>query len=636
MKTLRRLCYATLGVAYTHLVFGAIVRISGSGMGCGDNWPKCYGHWFPPFDRPQLVIEWTHRLLASLLILSILGLATATVLKRREPGVSGRGGVLRPVASAVGVVLVTAAFGAVTVFLGNPTWATVVHWTLAMTLLAVVTTAAIRAGALGGAAARSEQAAASTTRSAYLAAAMAFAAVVMGGLTAKFPFGSVACQSFPGCGRNAAAPDDAVWVQGIHRTIAILLVLHLIGMAIAGRRRSDGAAIKRTTLVAALLGVAQIVVAASMVLFHLPAPLRSLHEAVGVAIWLSTFTLAYLARLASRPEAAGGGERATLPPVAPTPAGDPLPATANVRASSRSALARGAEVQRDGQRADADTTLVIEATDPTRHTRRGRRDVVGHSFPTAVVGEIELVDPDTIASAGEPLSADAIGTAALIAAVERADAATSPAAAAAPVANADDTAAELSLLAEALAAIATEGASLDGLHGPATETVDASIDELADRSLETTVEMSVDATMREPADRSAGQSADASVVESSDLSADRSADASIARAMDSAVDEPTAPESIEAAARSAADDIAATLEKLDALSVESEVDAVDVTDEPGELVAGAEAPLGVAAPADALSVSATVQEQAAVDSAPEAQKARPHTMAVIVARGADL
>jgi hypothetical protein len=36
-----------------------------------------------------------------------------------------------------------------------------------------------------------------------------------------------------------------------------------------------------------------------MVLGHLPPVLRSLHEATGVSIWIATFTLAYLARIAS-------------------------------------------------------------------------------------------------------------------------------------------------------------------------------------------------------------------------------------------------------------------------------------------------------------------------------------------------
>ena len=70
----RRLAYVALLVAFAHIVFGAIVRISGSGMGCGDNWPKCYGYWIPPMTRPDLIIEVTHRYLAVALFVAIAAL----------------------------------------------------------------------------------------------------------------------------------------------------------------------------------------------------------------------------------------------------------------------------------------------------------------------------------------------------------------------------------------------------------------------------------------------------------------------------------------------------------------------------------------------------------------------------------
>ncbi|MEO5567346.1 MAG: COX15/CtaA family protein, partial [Gemmatimonadaceae bacterium] len=63
-RTIRKITLVALGVAFVHVVFGAIVRISGSGMGCGDHWPKCYGSFFPPMDRPDLIIEVSHRYLA--------------------------------------------------------------------------------------------------------------------------------------------------------------------------------------------------------------------------------------------------------------------------------------------------------------------------------------------------------------------------------------------------------------------------------------------------------------------------------------------------------------------------------------------------------------------------------------------
>src|SRR5216110_3090307 len=95
------LAWIAAACAYLLIVFGAIVRISGSGMGCGDHWPLCYGHLFPPMNRPDLVVEWTHRLLASILVLTVAAFAVVAWRVRAEPRVGGRGGVLRAVLLAL-------------------------------------------------------------------------------------------------------------------------------------------------------------------------------------------------------------------------------------------------------------------------------------------------------------------------------------------------------------------------------------------------------------------------------------------------------------------------------------------------------------------------------------------------------
>ena len=298
---LRRFSYAALFVAFAHLVFGAIVRISGSGMGCGDHWPLCYGHLFPPMNRPDLVVEWTHRLLASILVLTVASFAAVAWRARAEPRVGGRGGVLRAVQLALAAVLAAAILGAVTVKLGNTPYATVAHWLLAMTLFATLGAAAVRAGALGGAAASAEHASPRVARGANAAAVLAFLTVALGGLTAKLPSAAIACRSFPLCGRDPDAGPAAVHVQLTHRVLAVLLLLHLIGV-VAGlaRRREESRTVARVAAVALGLVILQLTVAASMVLLHLPPFLRSLHEAVGVSVWLGTFTFAYLSAVAAK------------------------------------------------------------------------------------------------------------------------------------------------------------------------------------------------------------------------------------------------------------------------------------------------------------------------------------------------
>ena len=299
MTSLRRFSYLAFFVACTHLVFGAIVRISGSGMGCGDHWPKCYGYWFPPLSRPDLIIEVSHRYLASILLLSLIALLLAAWRRRNEPGVGGEGGVLRSAALAVTLGFSAAVLGAVTVKLGNAPLATVAHWTVAMSLVATAAATVIRAGGLGGATARLGGVSAKTRRATFGAAAMALVAVVMGGLTAKFPGAAVACQKFPLCGPNLDVPAGAVHVQLTHRTIALLLILHLFGLVMVQRKRQDAPIVRRALAVALGLGVVQLLVAGAMIGMHLPPVLRSLHEAAGVSIWIATFVLAYLARLGS-------------------------------------------------------------------------------------------------------------------------------------------------------------------------------------------------------------------------------------------------------------------------------------------------------------------------------------------------
>lgn len=299
MTVLRRLAYGAFGVACLHLVFGAIVRISGSGMGCGDHWPRCYGRWFPPLDRPDLIIEVSHRYLASILLLSLVALLIAAWRRRGEPGVAGPGGVLRSAALAVALGFSAALLGAMTVKLGNAPFATLAHWTVAMSLVATVVASVIRTGGLGGAAARLGGVSPRARRGSLAGAGLALLTVVMGGLTAKYPGAAVACRDFPLCGANPDVVRAAVHVQITHRVLAVLVVLHLIGLAVGFTRRGEPAIVRRAAMIAASLGVVQLVVAGAMIGLRLPPVLRSLHEATGVSLWIAAFALAYLARRAS-------------------------------------------------------------------------------------------------------------------------------------------------------------------------------------------------------------------------------------------------------------------------------------------------------------------------------------------------
>ena len=339
MISLRPLSYAALALAYLQIVFGAIVRITGSGMGCGDHWPTCQGQWFPPLDRVDLVIDIAHRYLAAALVLAVVALLVTAVRRRRQAGVAGRGGVL-PAASLAGALVVAAALlGAVTVKLGLHPLVVVGHLALAMSLLATLVVATVRAGGLGAEHLAAGAGSMKSLHGARVAAALAFAVLIMGALTANLPGAAAACQGFPLCNGSLMPRGGAQHVQLTHRVLAFLLFFHVLGLTVAIARRREPSALVHASRIVFGAMVAQILIAAALVELGLPAALRSLHQAAGTLVWIAIVALLALAR------------RATVAPAAPETAGlghppSPPHSDAARRAASYSAAtvdARGAE-----------------------------------------------------------------------------------------------------------------------------------------------------------------------------------------------------------------------------------------------------------------------------------------------------
>ena len=53
------------------VLWGTIVRATGSGAGCGNHWPTCNGEIFPSTSQIQTTIEFTHRIMSGSLLISI-------------------------------------------------------------------------------------------------------------------------------------------------------------------------------------------------------------------------------------------------------------------------------------------------------------------------------------------------------------------------------------------------------------------------------------------------------------------------------------------------------------------------------------------------------------------------------------
>jgi heme A synthase len=283
MRTLRNLALATAALAYALIVLGAVVRVTGSGMGCGDHWPLCNGRLIPSFDDYHVAIEWTHRLVAAVVTLMIAAVAVVAWRKRGELGVAGKGGPLRPaLLAAILLIVPQALLGALAVWRELHAPVVTLHFA---TALALLTTLVLTAGRAGFPADSPPSPAAG--RAVLAALLLSAVTLLLGGYTASTQAG-FACLGFPLCGGRLwpSLQSGLAQIQWIHRLLAYALVLHLAGLPFRFEKRGEPPDVQRLAWIALGAGLFQVVVAAVMVSFSLPPAWRSLHAAVGSALWV--------------------------------------------------------------------------------------------------------------------------------------------------------------------------------------------------------------------------------------------------------------------------------------------------------------------------------------------------------------
>lgn len=66
--------WTVLAVNLLVILWGAVVRATGSGAGCGSHWPSCNGQVIPLAASIETIIEFAHRLTSGLAFLLVLGL----------------------------------------------------------------------------------------------------------------------------------------------------------------------------------------------------------------------------------------------------------------------------------------------------------------------------------------------------------------------------------------------------------------------------------------------------------------------------------------------------------------------------------------------------------------------------------
>lgn len=79
-RTLVGSAWATLAFMVLVVLWGAVVRATSSGAGCGANWPLCNGDFFPHHPRLATVIEFTHRSMSGICTFLVVALLVWTFI----------------------------------------------------------------------------------------------------------------------------------------------------------------------------------------------------------------------------------------------------------------------------------------------------------------------------------------------------------------------------------------------------------------------------------------------------------------------------------------------------------------------------------------------------------------------------
>jgi heme A synthase len=285
--------YAWFVLAFSIAVvlWGAGVRATGSGAGCGDQWPLCNGVWLPQAPRIQTIIEFTHRITSGpALGLLVLGLVVFAfrLFPRRHP-------VRRFAALALLFTGTEALIGAALVLLGhvgtntspNRAYTLAIHLINTMVLLAVLALTAWFASPSPIARTGAQE---PVSRGLLCCALLAFLTVSVSGAIAALADTLFASNSLAQGIQQDLLPSAHLFVRlrVWHPIVAALLGCFLIGTA-AGILIHKGSApvARRLALAVALLTLVQAGVGAMNILLLTPVWMQLTHLFVADLLWLA-------------------------------------------------------------------------------------------------------------------------------------------------------------------------------------------------------------------------------------------------------------------------------------------------------------------------------------------------------------
>lgn len=262
----------TLGL----IVVGAIVRVTGSGLGCGDDWPLCNGTIFPPLDDVRAWIEWSHRLIVVLIGVFGIGMlvTAARSYRKANPPV-----LVATVAAAVLYALQSGLGRSVVKAELAPTLVAV-HLGVAMLLLGAL----LAAGILARCTPPERYERDGATLLAYTATALSLGVILTGALV-RASTASLACLGWPLCSGVVLPQTELQWIHMIHRyaVVSLGLALVLLAWSVWRNRQSQ---LVRTVASAALAAYGlQAGIGALFVLSSAGQVWSAAHVGVAAATW---------------------------------------------------------------------------------------------------------------------------------------------------------------------------------------------------------------------------------------------------------------------------------------------------------------------------------------------------------------
>lgn len=314
-KGFRQLSIVTSGWILVLVFVGAVVRTTGSGMGCPD-WPLCYDQVIPPAQLAAW-LEFMHRVVAAVSVMLTVSMAVVAWRYYRSQRL-----ILSAAWGAVGVVLFQALLGAITVWFTNHPLTVMAHLLAAAAYLActvVVTIAAhlpARCIVQAGVVAHSHR---SYFRFLLLTGAVMLL-LLLTGATVTGAGAGLACLDWPLC-QGEIFPKNAhlgVVIQLLHRFTVVAAAVAIAAVVLQTRRRfAQHRQLVKSSTVLGLLFLGQVLLGGVNVLLRLPSFITAFHVTLAIAIWGSVVMLAVLFYLTARSRLPVEAEQSETNPALP-------------------------------------------------------------------------------------------------------------------------------------------------------------------------------------------------------------------------------------------------------------------------------------------------------------------------------